>query len=116
LRAFRFALDPTGGQLDSLARHAGAARWAYNHALSTKFLAWEQRNRAVAALVEGGAELADARKQVTITVPSKPAIQKAWNAIKGDDRAGCEGISPWWHEVSTYAFQSAFVDADNCLA
>ena len=30
--AFRFALDPTTVQVQSLARHVGAARSAFNHA------------------------------------------------------------------------------------
>ena len=34
LRAYRFALDPTKAQLESLGQHAGAARWALNHALA----------------------------------------------------------------------------------
>jgi putative transposase len=112
LRALRFALDPTASQRDLLTRHAGTARWAYNHALAAKFRAFEHRNRAIQALAAAGVELADARKRVAIMVPSKPAIQKAWNQIKGDDRVGAEGVSPWWHQASTYAFQSAFLDAD----
>lgn len=36
LRAYRFALDPTNTQLESMAQHAGAARWAFNHALGQK--------------------------------------------------------------------------------
>lgn len=45
-------------------------------------------------------------------VPTKPVVQKAWNRFKGDSRTMTPGLSPWWHEVSTYAFQSAFSDAD----
>ncbi|MEU7158852.1 helix-turn-helix domain-containing protein [Streptomyces chrestomyceticus] len=33
LKAFRFALDPRPAQVEVLRRHAGAARWAFNHAL-----------------------------------------------------------------------------------
>ena len=112
MRAYRLALDPTAGQLDALQRHAGAARWAFNHALAAKRLAHQQRSAAIGELVDAGADLEQARKQVTIKVPGKATIQKAWNRIKGDSRTGVEGISPWWHEVSTYAFQSAFADAD----
>lgn len=53
-------------------------------------------------------------------VRSKPAIQKHLNQIKGDSRTGGlaeralgpERPCPWWHEVSTYCFQSAFADVD----
>ena len=30
MQAYRFALDPTPGQVRNLERHAGAARFAYN--------------------------------------------------------------------------------------
>ncbi|MEB3033406.1 RNA-guided endonuclease InsQ/TnpB family protein [[Mycobacterium] nativiensis] len=112
MRAYRLALDPTTGQLDALQRHAGAARWAFNHALAAKRLADQQRTAAIRELVEAGTDLEQARRQITVKVPGKAPIQKAWNQIKGDSRSGVEGICPWWHEVSTYAFQSAFADAD----
>lgn len=44
LRAYRFALDLTFAQRDGAAHHAGAARWAFNHALAVKQAAWAQRN------------------------------------------------------------------------
>lgn len=47
-----------------------------------------------------------------VPIPTKPTIQKALNAAKGDSRAGIDGACPRWHEVFTYAFQSAFLDAD----
>lgn len=34
MQAYRFALDPTPAQDRSLARHAGAARFAFNWALA----------------------------------------------------------------------------------
>lgn len=111
LRAVRFTLDPTTAQIADLARHAGAARWAYNHALAAKLAAWRQRNEQINVLVEQGTPLADARK-AAITVPTKPTVQKAWNQSKGDDRTDTEGTCGWWHQVSTYTFQSAFADAD----
>ncbi|MEU6085177.1 hypothetical protein [Streptomyces sp. NPDC047108] len=47
-------------------------------------------------------------------------MQKHLNSIKGDSRAdglppgtlGPHRPCPWRHEVNTYAFQSAFIDAD----
>ncbi len=112
LRAYRVTLDPNPTQELTLAQHAGAARWAFNHALAVKMAAREQWKGAVAALVAAGASEEDARRQVRVPTPTKPAIQKALNKIKGDDRQGVAGVCPWWHVVSTYAFQSAFLDAD----
>lgn len=119
-RAFRFALDPTRDQIEAFIRHAGAARWAFNHALGMKVAAHQQWRREVQTLVEQGVPEAEARKKVRVPVPTKPAIQKHLNRIKGDSRIrglpegalGPERPCPWWHEVSTYAFQSAFIDAD----
>ncbi|MEU0397790.1 RNA-guided endonuclease TnpB family protein [Streptomyces sp. NPDC006208] len=120
LRAFRFALDPTPDQAEAFTRHAGAARWAFNHALGMKAAAYQQWRREVQELVGQGVSEAEARTRTRVPVPTKPEIQKHLNRIKGDSRLGGlpkgvlgpERPCPWWHEVSTYALQSAFVDAD----
>ncbi len=111
LRAYRFALDLTPAQEQQCRQHAGAARWAYNHALAAKLAALDERRTTITALVERGEDPKDAAAQAP-KVPTKPAIQKALNVTKGDDRTGLDGDCPWWHTVSTYAFQSAFADAD----
>ncbi|MFZ4278250.1 helix-turn-helix domain-containing protein [Streptomyces arboris] len=54
LRAFRFTLDPTRAQQEDLLRHAGAARWAFNHALGMKIAAHQQWRDQVQALVDSG--------------------------------------------------------------
>lgn len=112
LRAYRFTLDPTRAQIDALAQHAGAARWAYNHALAVKLDAARRRQLQIDELVTLGFTEAQARREATVKVPSKPAIQRRWNQLKGDAKHGVDGICPWWRSVSTYAFQSAFLDAD----
>ena len=112
-RAFRFALDPTNAQRQDLARHVGAARWAFNHALARKVSAHREWRAQVAALTEAGIPEADARQRVKVSIPTLRAIQFILNRAKGDDRIGQDGLCPWWHEVSTYAFQSAFADADS---
>ncbi|MFD5426367.1 RNA-guided endonuclease InsQ/TnpB family protein [Streptomyces sp. NPDC127084] len=121
LKAFRFTLDPTPAQVEGLSRHSGAARWAFNHALGMKVAAHRQWRCEVDALIDTGMTEAAARKRVRVPVPSKPTIQKHLNQIKGDSRTvgglpdgvhGPERPCPWWHEVNTYAFQSAFIDAD----
>jgi hypothetical protein len=74
MREYRLALDPTAGQLDALHRHAGTARWAFNHALSAKHLAHQQRSATIRELVDAGTDLEQARKQIMIKVPGKGAI------------------------------------------
>jgi len=116
LRAFRFSLDPTADQRADLVRHVGAARWAFNHALARKVAAHEQWRTEVQALVVSGVDEADARRQVKVPIPTMPTIQHELKAIRGDDRAGVDGLCPWWREVSSYAFLSAMMDADAAFA
>lgn len=111
-RAFRFALDPTDAQRQDLVRHVGAARWAFNHALACKIAAHQEWRTQVAALTDTGVPEVDARRHVKVSIPTHRAIQYALNRAKGDNRTGQDGLCPWWHEVSTYAFQSALADAD----
>lgn len=111
-RAFRLTLDPLDTQRDLLAQHAGTARWAYNHAIAAKAEAHELWRTLVQELVDSGVPEPEARKQVKVPIPTKAAIQKALNAIKGDETKGIEGPAAWWPTVSTYAFQSAFDNAD----
>lgn len=112
LRAFKYALDPTSAQEEAFTRHAGAARWAYNYALAMKADAHREWRTQVDVLAASGVPEEQARKQAKVKVPAKPDIQKHLNRVKGDSRKGIDGVCPWWHEVSTYAFQSAFQDAD----
>lgn len=111
LRAYRFALDLTSAQAEAAAQHAGASRWAFNHALAVKQAAWQQRKTVIAEQVAAGVDLRVAARNAP-SIPAKPQIQKELNAAKGDDRRGLDGLCPWWHGVSTYTFQSAFADAD----
>jgi putative transposase len=106
MRAYRFALDLTAAQQQQMREHAGAARWAFNHALAQKYAALDTRQAVITALVEQGVELKTAAAQAP-KIPTKPAIQKALNQSKCDDRIGVDGVCPWWHRVSTYAFLSA---------
>lgn len=111
LRAYRFALDLTPAQQSLAAQHAGAARWAYNHALAAKYAALDERRAAITAATAAGAD-AKAAAAAAPKIPTKPTIQKALNQAKGDERTGADGLCPWWWRVSTFAFQSAFADAD----
>lgn len=111
LRAYRFALDLTTSQVQVARQHAGAARWAYNHALAIKFAALTARQEAIARLTDSGVDPKIAAVQAP-RVPTKPQIQRELNKIKGDSRTNSDGRCPWWWTVSTYTFQSAFADAD----
>ncbi|MFE6739835.1 RNA-guided endonuclease TnpB family protein [Streptomyces tubercidicus] len=116
LRAFRFALDPRPDQVHVLENHAGAARWAYNHSISAKRAAHDEWRRQVDAAVAAGTPEERARKDVKVPVPNKASIQKSWVISRGDSRDEVKdkaaGICPWWHEVNSHAFQSAWIDAD----
>ncbi|MDQ2738812.1 MAG: helix-turn-helix domain-containing protein, partial [Actinomycetota bacterium] len=112
LRAFMLALDPTDEQKVALAQHFGASRWAFNHAHALKDASRQAWRDAVDELTAGGLDEKLARKHVKTVLPTKATIQKRLNELKGDDRKGIDGLAPWWHTVSTYAFQSAFADAD----
>lgn len=112
LKAFRFALDPRPSQREALSRHAGSARWGFNWALAQKREAHQTWLGEVEKLVQEGVPEKEARKRVKTPIPTKPAIHKKWVQKRGDDRDGTEGICPWFHTINSYAFQSAFMDAD----
>ena len=64
-RAYRVALAPSHDQQQVLARHAGAARWAYNHALAAKVAAHRRWRQEVAwAAYEHGVDEATARTMI----------------------------------------------------
>lgn len=115
LRAYRFALDPTSDQLSSLEQHAGTARWAFNHALAVKMEAHKQWRAEVDARVSTGVDEKTARTQVKVPIPNSFAMKSAWIKIRGDETKGLDGVSPWWRSVSSYAFSSAFADADTAF-
>lgn len=112
LRAYRFALDPTPAQEEQLLRWCGNARLAFNYAIAAKKAAHETWTSEVAGLVASGTPESKARKAVKVRIPRKPDVYTAFQLVRGDSRTGAEGICPWWHEVNTYVFQSAFFDAD----
>jgi putative transposase len=112
LRAYKFTLDPTPAQAQDLLRWCGNSRLAFNYALAAKKTSHEAWRALVADLVDQGVPETEARKKVKVPMPTKPGIQKTFQAERGDTRTDSEGICPWWHEVNTYVFQSAFIDAD----
>lgn len=109
-RAYRVQLDPTRDQAEALARHAGAARAAYNHALAAKVAAHQQWRQDVAwATYQPEADPdpvvaeAAARKSVKVAVPSFVDNVKTF---KADPRHA------WYPEVNTYAISSGARRAD----
>lgn len=116
LRGYRFALaDLTAAQEANLRRHAGAARWAYNYAHAAKLAAHEAYWAIVKQFTAEGADLAVAMRQASSIAPKIPrlaAVSAAWRAERGDSRTGTNGVSPWHHEVSSYAISTGFRNAD----
>ena len=93
-QALRFALDPTVAQRRALARHAGAARYAWNWGL-------DQVEATLAARRAG---------DPTGRVPSAMQLHRDWNAWKRSP----DGI-PWWPAVSKCAPQEALRNLDRGL-
>ncbi|SIO89860.1 RNA-guided endonuclease TnpB family protein [Nocardiopsis sp. JB363] len=111
-RAFKFALDPTPTQLERLSRYAGASRMAYNFALGLKGQTHQQWRSLVDELIAAGLEEKEAHRRVQIKTPTKPTVQKIFNQLRGGPGEGPGGLAPWHHEVATWCFQSAWMDAD----
>ena len=86
IQAFRFELDPGREARIALAKHVGAARFAYNWGLARCLEAKERGKR----------------------IPSAADLHKDWNTWK---RAN----APWWVEVSKCAPQEAFRDLEQAV-
>jgi putative transposase len=85
-QAFRFELDPNQKARMALAKHIGAARFAYNWGLA----------RLKEALEQGR------------PLPSAIQLHKEWNRWKREN-------APWWVEVSKCAPQEAFRDLERAV-
>jgi putative transposase len=85
-QAFRFELDPNQKARMALAKHIGAARFAYNWGLA----------RLKEALEQGR------------PLPSAIQLHKEWNRWKKEN-------APWWVEVSKCAPQEAFRDLEKAF-
>ncbi|MFF4831710.1 IS607 family element RNA-guided endonuclease TnpB [Streptomyces sp. NPDC001315] len=100
VQAYRFALDPNAGQERSLRSHCGAARAAYNWAVSWVTASWWQR-RAEATYGIGERELTPWRPW------SLPALRKAFNEAKHTDPR----FAAWWEENSKEAYSTGLANA-----
>mgnify|MGYP000106112727 CR=1 FL=1 len=85
-QAFRFEIDPNRGQRVALAKHVGAARFAYNWGLQ----------RCLAALTQGQ------------PLPTAVQLHRERNRWKREN-------APWWVEVSKCAPQEALRDLERAF-
>ena len=110
---FRFCLDPTVEQLDVLARHAGAARFAFNQCLRMVKTALNQRKADPAIDVpwtgfdlintfNGWKKTEDAGRVFTVDTAGEAQI-----IVTG---------LPWRREVCQQVFEEAAVDCGRALA
>lgn len=85
-RAYRYELDPNTHQRILLAKHAGAARFAYNWGLSRRITLWEREKKSTNAIEQ----------------------HRELNVLKKIDL-------PWMYEVSKCAPQEALRDLDRAF-
>ncbi|MEU5937936.1 IS607 family element RNA-guided endonuclease TnpB [Micromonospora sp. NPDC047548] len=100
VQAYKFALDPADEQ--SLRRHAGAARFAFNHMLGRLSAVKAQR---LAEASYGVAEADLTPRQGW----SLPDLRRTWNHIKA-------WVAPWWQECSKEAFNTGLDALARALA
>jgi putative transposase len=95
--AYRFALDPTPRQRRALLSHCGAARFAYNWAVSWVCAALDQR-AAERSYGIAEPELTQWRRW------SLPTLRKQWNQVK-------DAVAPWWADNSKEAYNTGLSNA-----
>ncbi|WP_433174384.1 IS607 family element RNA-guided endonuclease TnpB [Actinoallomurus sp. CA-150999] len=100
VQAFRFALDPNVTQEQALRSHCGAARAAYNWAVSWVSASWWQR-KAEESYGIGEDQLTEWRPY------SLPALRKEFNRVKKTDPR----FAGWWEENSKEAYNTGLAGA-----
>jgi putative transposase len=102
VQAYKFALDPDPADTQNLRRHAGAARFAFNHMLG--------RLNAVKAQRQAEASYGVAEADLTPWQGwSLPDLRRTWNHIK-------QWVAPWWAECSKEAFNTGLDNLARALA
>ncbi|MBZ9642666.1 IS607 family element RNA-guided endonuclease TnpB [Streptomyces sp. PSKA30] len=100
MQAYRFALDPNAAQERALRSHCGAARAAYNWAVSWVTASWWQRTAEESYGI--------AEEQLTQWRPwSLPSLRKAFNEAKRTDPR----FATWWEENSKEAYSTGLANA-----
>ncbi|MGW6871334.1 RNA-guided endonuclease InsQ/TnpB family protein [Streptomyces xanthophaeus] len=119
LRAYRYALDATPGQVEILQRYAVAARCGFNFALgymTAVHRIWERGRDRLEA--EGMSRAEANRRAPKVKIPSAFRAQAWFREAKGQPftgplREGEERREPfaWWEGVNNRAYYTAFDDA-----
>jgi hypothetical protein len=97
VQAYRYALDPSPRQERALASHAGAARVAYNWAVTWVLASWAQRKAEESYSVSED-------ERTPWRGWSLPALRREWNQVKSD-------VAPWWAQNSEEAYSSGLAGA-----
>lgn len=100
VQAYRFALDPGAETEARLRSHCGAARAAYNRAVSHVLASWDQRR------AEESYGIAE-EDRTPWRSWSLPSLRRAFNAAKRDDPRFCD----WWADNSKEAYNTGFAAA-----
>lgn len=124
-RAYRLTLDPSPKQAQKLSQWAGAARFAYNHAIAAKQASHKLWLQEVAFATYGPAGLTEEQARKSIRVPIPTAFDfNAWltetrgihrvaagNGLLVPGRDGTD-YEPWMHEVNRHAVIGGMRNAD----
>ena len=82
LRAYKVALNPNNEQLTSFAKHAGAARWAYNWGLATWKRLYEERKSEIEGTDEKVGKITDAMDlHKKLNVLKKTSDRRGWRSL-----------------------------------
>lgn len=121
LRAYRFCLDPTEGQRQTLARYAGAARWGFNQRLGTLVDGHRRYLQEVAFTTytdevdEAGAR-ALVKQRGGIPTPTLTEQSKQLTALIADHRARAAADpatdDAWLHTINRHAIVAGMRNAD----
>ncbi|WP_206682133.1 RNA-guided endonuclease TnpB family protein [Dietzia sp. CQ4] len=121
LRAYRFCLDPTDGQRQTLARYAGAARWAFNARLAVLVSGHRRYLQEVAYTTytddvdEVGARVL-VKARGGVPTMSLAAQSRELTAMIADHRtraaADPEAEGAWLHTINRHAIVAGMRNAD----
>ncbi len=124
-RAYRLTLDPTPQQAQTISQWAGAARFAYNHAIEAKQQSHKRWLQEVAYATYPPEALTEehARKSIRIPIPSANSLNAWLTETRYAHRdAAAEGVlvpgrdgrdhEPWIHAVNRYALVGGIRNAD----
>ena len=100
-QAYRFALDPSAGQVRELLSHVGGSRFAYNFLLATVKTAIDQRH------AEESYGIPDEHLTAYVNV-SHYALRRLWNERK-------DTAAPWWESNSKEVYSDGAKRLSNAM-